>query len=47
VAGAGPYTLHCADPDHVLHGRQPLTVHVRNEYGITTDVTVAVKLHGH
>lgn len=44
--GSGPYTLQCADPGHLLHGRQLLTVHVRNETGGTTEVTVPIKIHG-
>jgi len=46
AAGSGPYTLQCADPGHRLHGPQLLTVHVRNQLGGTTDVTVPIKLHG-
>jgi Gametolysin peptidase M11 len=42
--GSGPYTLRCAGAPH---GRQTLTVHVRNANGITTDVPVAVRVHGH
>jgi hypothetical protein len=45
--GAGPYTLQCDDTSHVLHGTQQLTVHVKNENGVTTDVTVPVMIHGH
>ncbi|HEY3528593.1 MAG TPA: hypothetical protein VGK78_05540 [Nocardioides sp.] len=41
--GPGPYTLRC---DGAAHGRQTLTVHVRNANGITTDVPVAIKVHG-
>ena len=42
--GSGPYTLRC---EHAAHGRQTLTVHVQNANGITTDVPVAVRVHGH
>jgi hypothetical protein len=42
--GPGPYTLLCA---RAPHGRQTLTVHVQNADGITTDVPVAIRVHGH
>jgi hypothetical protein len=44
--GAGPYLLQCADTGRVLHGWQVLTVHVRDQDGATTDVTVPVLVRG-
>ena len=42
--GSGPYTLQCAG---VPRGDQTLTVHVENANGVTTDVSVAIWVHGH
>jgi hypothetical protein len=39
--GSGPYTLTCTD---VGHGRHTVVVHVLNSNGVTTDVTVHVRV---
>ena len=42
--GSGPYDLVCAGAPR---GRQTLTVHVENAYGVTTDVTMTVTVRRH
>jgi hypothetical protein len=47
ASGPGPYTLDCIDRRHALHGHEVLTVHVQDANGVTTQVSVPVRIHGH